>query len=64
MPPEFAESESEETDEDEGLPLAMSFGELLLGFGSSSVYGMGAVLRCPVHRIARASSFSAQHLVC
>jgi hypothetical protein len=63
-PPEFAESESEETGEDEESPLAMSFGELLLGFGASPARGMGGSPGCPAHRAAWRLFLLYQHLVC
>jgi hypothetical protein len=64
MSPEFAESESEETGEDEESCPAMSFGELLLDFGPSPVRGLEGVPGFPAHRAAQHFFLLGQHLVC
>jgi hypothetical protein len=63
-PQEFAESESEETDEDDRHHLVMSFSELLPPSGPNPVRGMAWPPGRPAPRMAAPLSLLSQHLVC
>ena len=61
---ECAESESDETDEDEKHHLVMSFSELLPTSGPNPVRGMGWPSGRPTPRVAAPLLLLSQHLVC
>jgi hypothetical protein len=63
-PQEFAESESEETDEDDRHHLVMSFSELLPPSGPNPVRGMAWRPGRPAPRLAAPVSLLSQQLVC
>jgi len=63
-PQEFAESESEETDEDDRYHLVMSFSELLPPAGPNPARAMVWPPGHPAPRVAAPLSLLSQHLVC